>query len=211
MQGCVAALCAHLLHRCKAAVDAAVLCRCCVLKLCKILFIAPKGTSLHSRRQCLSIADRCVKDPEEWRICGDFKVQVFLDSITRSRSLFWAWHNTTFMAGTQSVLSREQLDKVHKSMPPDISMSLSWEPGQGHMYPLSAAAPAPSPYTTDGVTPGQSGELTRQMSRRSSLGQRPLVSSRFVELADIGPKGAAPCAAYFYLHLGSALCSLAVG
>ena len=43
---------------------------------------------------------------------GDFKIQVFLDTIARSRSLFWAWHNTAFMTGTHCALTRENLDKA---------------------------------------------------------------------------------------------------
>lgn len=45
-------------------------------------------------------------------MCGDFKIQVFLDTIARSRSLFWAWHNSAFMTGVHCTLARDNLDKV---------------------------------------------------------------------------------------------------
>jgi hypothetical protein len=81
-----------------------------------------------------------MQDPEEWQVCGDFKIQVFLDSISRSRSLFWCWHNTSFMAGSNTTLKRDQLDKVHRSMPPSIRMSLQWHAGEGGMFPLHTAS-----------------------------------------------------------------------
>ena len=83
-----------------------------------------------------------VQDAEEWQVAGDFKIQVFLDTISRSRSLFWCWHNTSFMSGTRTLLRREHLDKVHRSMPPGITLSLHWQPGQGTMFPLQKCAAA---------------------------------------------------------------------
>jgi hypothetical protein len=90
-----------------------------------------------------------MQDPEEWQVCGDFKIQVFLDSISRSRSLFWCWHNTSFMSGTNTTLNRDELDKVHRSMPPSMRMSLQWHAGEGGTLPVHAASAATRKSTSD--------------------------------------------------------------
>jgi hypothetical protein len=95
--------------------------------------------STHSR-----IVIRQLQDPEEWQVCGDFKIQLFLDHISRSRSLFWCWHNSAFMTGTHAVLGRESLDKVHRSMPPGVRLGLEWQPGEGTMFPLQSAPQMPA-------------------------------------------------------------------
>jgi hypothetical protein len=60
------------------------------------------------------------------RVQGDFKVAVYADSVMKSRCLFWAWHNTTFMSGNSSTMPRDQLDKVHHSVPSKCELTLRW-------------------------------------------------------------------------------------
>jgi hypothetical protein len=111
-----------------------------------------------------------LQDPEEWQISGDFKIQVFLDSISPARSLFWCWHNTSFMTGTHSTLSRESLDKVHRCMPPAINMTLQWQPGERSMFPLQSA-------------PVQLLPVTKALCLKSLMASAPLPSE--IEMASM--------------------------
>lgn len=49
-----------------------------------------------------------------------------MDCASRSRSLFWAWHNTAFMSGSTCTLTRDGLDKVSSLVPGSVELSLDW-------------------------------------------------------------------------------------
>ena len=120
----------------------------CSCSFCSCSFCSSSSCArLRRRGACLlrrrvHTAPGAVQDAAEWQLRGDFKIQVFLDTRARSRSLFWCWHNSSFMSGTSSTLNREHLDKVHRSMPPGISLSFRWQPAEGAMLPLQAPTPA---------------------------------------------------------------------
>lgn len=71
---------------------------------------------------------------------GDFRVQVFVDQVSRSRSLFWAWHNTAFLSGCACTLTRDGLDKVSPLVPSCLELSMEWRVA-GESLPSALAAP----------------------------------------------------------------------
>eukprot|EP00892_Ulva_mutabilis_P004328 jgi/Ulvmu1/2267/UM013_0114.1 len=102
------------------------------------------------------------------RVEGDFRVHVFLDSVSRSRSLFWAWHNTAFMSGNACTLARDGLDKVSSMVPAAVELTLRWRPA-GESLP-SALAAARGTSESALLTPGQQDCVSDCLGGDSGLG-----------------------------------------
>lgn len=121
---------------------------------------------------------------EPWSVQGDFKVQVYLGNISKSRCAFWTWHNSMFMTGTYCTLPHDSLDKVHPSLPKSIELAMQWNVGVGGMLHTRAASTAEScalsarPPPTDALSCPHQGlhsldEVVHPPTRRALTEQTP--------------------------------------
>lgn len=48
-----------------------------------------------------------------WMVRGDFKIQVFEETLSKRNSLFYTWLNTSYIEGPHLRVSRWEMDKVN--------------------------------------------------------------------------------------------------
>eukprot|EP00210_Caulerpa_lentillifera_P009100 g8680.t1 len=64
-----------------------------------------------------------------WMVRGDFKIQVFEESLSKRNSLLYTWLNTSYIDGPQLKISRLEMDKVMRCLPSDIQMEIVFSDG----------------------------------------------------------------------------------